>query len=62
MGDHVRPYEALLGVRRVVGRCGCELIPTTLGSKSMSSSRSRSSHDSKPTCRPVVAARYQLGK
>jgi hypothetical protein len=31
VGNHVRPYEALLGVRRVLGRCGCELIPTTLG-------------------------------
>ncbi|MEU3860598.1 P-loop NTPase fold protein [Streptomyces sp. NPDC028722] len=37
-------------------------MPTTLGSKSISSSRSRSSHDSKPTCRPIVAAQYQPGK
>jgi len=32
------------------------------GSKSMSTRRSRSSHDSKPTCCPVVADQYQPGK
>lgn len=40
----------------------CEAIPATSGSKSISRSRSRSSHDSKPTCCPVVAAQYQPEK
>lgn len=43
-------------------RNGCEATPTTLGEASSSISWSRSSHDSCPTCSPVVANHHIPGK